>query len=119
MQVHLSSGNYSIIASGESFLFGPYEDLTIQVDDGNELQVKIVMKFTEDASGEHDIKTDVKNDSLVITCVNFSSLGTGLKRPAHIADVNGKRVYFMFSSSYLVAKEDKARSVKYTVFWEK
>ena len=101
MQVHLSSGNYSIIASGESFLFGPYEDLTIQVDDGNEF------------------KTDVKNDSLVITCVNFSSLGTGLKRPAHIADVNGKRVYFMFSSSYLGGKEDKARSVKYTVFWEK
>lgn len=119
MQVHLSSGNYSIIASGESFLFGPYEDLTIQADDGNEFQVKIVMKFTEDASGEHDINTDVENDSLVITCVNFSSMGTGLKRPAHIADVNGKKVYFMFSSSYLGDKEDKTRSVKYTVFWEK
>ena len=119
MQVHLSSGNYSIIASGESFLFGPYEDLSIQVDDRNDFQVKIIMKFTEDASGEHDIKTDVENDSLVITCVNFSSMGTGLKHPAHIADVNGKKVYFMFSSSYLGDKEDKARSVKYTVFWEK
>lgn len=119
MQVHLSSGNYSIIASGESFLFGPYEDLTIQVDDRNDFQVKIIMKFTEDASGEHDIKTDVENDSLVITCVNFSSMGTGLKRPAHIADANGKKVYFMFSSSYLGDKEDKTRSVKYTVFWEK
>ena len=111
MQVHLSSGNFSILASGEAFLFGPYEDLTIQIDDGNEFQVKIVMKFTEDASGDYD--------SLVITCVNFSSIGTGLKRPAHIADVNGKKVYFMFSSSYLGDKEDKARSVKYTVFWEK
>ena len=87
MQVHLSSGNYSIIASGESFLFGPYEDLTIRVDDGKEFQVEIVMKFTEDASGEHDINTDVTNDSLVITCVNFSSIGTGLKRRAHFADV--------------------------------
>ena len=119
MQVYLSSGNYSIIACGESFLFGPYEDLTIQIDDGNEFQLKIVMKFTEDASGEYDINTNVENDSLVITCVNFSSMGTGLKRPAHIADVNGKKVYFMFSSSYLGDKEDKARSVKYTVFWEK
>lgn len=119
MQVHLSSGNYSIIASGETFLFGPYEDLTIQVNNGNEFQVKIIMKFTEDASGERDIKTDVENDSLVITCVNFSSMGTGLKCPAHIADVNEKKVYLMFSSGYLGDKEDKARSVKYTVFWEK
>ncbi len=119
MQVHLSSGSYSIIASGESFLFGPYEDLKIQVDDGNEFQVKIILKFTEDTSGEYDINTNVENDSLVITCVNFRSMGTGLKRPAHIADVNGKKVYLMFSSSYLGDKEDRARSVKYTVFWEK
>ena len=118
MQVHLSSGNYSILASGDSFLFEPYEDLTIQIDDGDEFQIKIVMKFTEDASGEHDIKTDVENDSLVITCVNFSGMDTGLKRPAHIADVNGKKVYLMFSSSYLGDKEEKARSVKYTVFWK-
>lgn len=119
MQVNLSSGNFRIIASGEMFLFGPNEDLRIEIDDGNEFQVKIIMKFTEDASGEHDISTDIVNDSLVITCVNFSSMGTGLKRPAHIADVDGKKVYFMFSSSYLGDKEDKARSVKYTVFWEK
>ncbi len=119
MQVNLSSGNFRIIASGETFLFGPYEDLTIQIDDGSEFQVKIIMKFTEDASGEHDIRTDVVNDSLVINCVNFSNMGTGLKRPAHIADVNEKRVYLMFSSSCLGDKEDKARSVKYTVFWEK
>lgn len=119
MQVNLSSGNYRIITSGETFLFGPYEDLTIQIDDGSEFLVKIIMKFTEDASGEHDISTDVENDALVITCVNFSSMGTGLKRPAHIADANGKKVYLMFSSSYLGDKENKARSVKYTVFWEK
>ena len=118
MQVRLSSGNYSILASGESFLFGPYEDLAIQIDDGNEFQIKIVMKFREDTSGEQEINTDVQNDSLVITCVNFSSMSTGLKRPAHIADVNGKKIYFMFSSSCLGEKEDKTRNVKYTVFWE-
>lgn len=119
MQVQLSSGNYRIIASGEAFLFGVYEDLTIQVDDGKDFGVKIVMKFTEDPSGEQDIYTDVENDSLVITCINFSGIGAGLKRPAHIADANGKKVYFMFFSSYLGDKEDKTRSVKYTIFWEK
>lgn len=119
MQVNLSSGNLRIIASGETFVFGPDEELRIEIDDGNEFQVKIIMKFTDDSSGKHDISTDVVNDSLVINCVNFSGMGTGLKRPAHIADVNGKKVYFMFSSSYFGDKEDKARSVKYTVFWEK
>lgn len=119
MQVHLSSGNYDIIASGETFLFAPYEDLTIQIDDGNEFQVELIMKFTEDTSRERGIYPVVVNDSLVITCANFNGMGTGLKRPAHIAEIYGKDVYFMFSFSYLGDKEDKSISVKYTVFWEK
>lgn len=118
MQVYLSSGKYDIIASGETFLFGPFEDLTIEVNDGNEALVRIILKFVENSSCDRGIETDIANDSLVITCINFSSLGTGLKCPTHIADVNGKEVYFMFSSSYLGEKEDKARSVKYTVFWK-
>ena len=118
MQVHVTSGNYSIIASGEVFLFNPYEDLKIKIDDGDEFQLSIVMKFTEDSSVKYDIKTDVEDDSLVINCINFNSIGTGLKRPAHIADADEKKVYFMFSSSYLGDTNEKARSVKYTVFWE-
>ena len=119
MQVHLSSGNYHIIASGEAFLFGPYEDLTIMVDDEKGFELKIVMKFADDASGKSDISTDIENDSLVITCMNFNSIGTGIKHPAHIADIENKKVFFMFSSSCLGDIEDRARSVKYTVFWEK
>lgn len=119
MQVRLSSQKYDIIASGEAFLFGPFEDLTLQVDEDNETLVRIVLKFVENASGERDIETDIVDDSLVITCVNFSGIGTGLKSPTHIADVNGKKVYFMFSSGYLGDIENKARSVKYTVFREK
>ena len=119
MRVCLSSGEYDIVASGEVFLFGSSEDLVIHVDNGDNFQVKILMKFLEDDSGEHDIKTNVENDSLVITCVNFSSIGIGLKRPTHIANANGKKIYFMFSSSYLGDKDNAARSVKYTVFVEK
>ena len=69
MQVNLSSGNFRIIASGETFLFSPNEELRIEIDDGNEFQVKIILKFTDDSSGKHDISTDVVNDSLVINCV--------------------------------------------------
>lgn len=91
MQVRLRSGNYDIIANGTVFLFAPYEGLTIQADDGNAFQVKIVMKFTEDASDERDIKTDVAEDALIITCVNFNGMAVGLKSPTHIADVNEKK----------------------------
>ena len=119
MQVHLSSSKYDIIASGEAFVFEPCGDFTIQIDKGIKTLVRIVLKFVENASGERDIETDIIDDSMVITCINFSGMGTGLKGPTHIANVNGKEVYFMFSSSYLGDVKNKTRSVKYTVFLEK
>lgn len=117
MQVHLSSGNYDILASGETFLFGPDEDLTIQVRERNTESLKIVMRFTKNASGKRDIQTEIAEDALVIRCINFTGLSASLKHPAHIADIDGKEVYFMFSSSF--SGEKKVRSVKYTVFREK
>lgn len=117
MQVHLSSENYDILASGEAFLFKPDADLTIQIleDDGEEL--KIVMKFTEDASGKQAIQSDVTEDSLIIRCINFTGLDMGLRCPAHIAEIDGKEVSILFSSK--CSGEKKVRSVKYTVFREK
>lgn len=117
MQVHMSSGNYDILASGEAFLFGPDADLTIQIleDDGEEL--KIVMKFSEDASGKRDIQSDVTEDSLVIRCVNFTGLDMSLKRPTHIAEIDGKEVFLLFSST--CSSEKMVRSVTFTVFREK
>ena len=119
IQVLLSSGDYNIVANGESFLFGPSEDLTLQIIDGNELLLKVIMKFKDDDSGERDINTVIMDDSLVINCINFSGLGTGLKNPTHIASINKKKVYLMFSSSSLGNKENKSRSVKYTVYMER
>ena len=119
MQVAMSSGNYDIIANDEAFLFGPNEDLTVQVIDESELLVRIVLKFVENDSGEFDIYNDIVDESLIITCVNFDGLGTGLKRPVHIADSNGKEIYFMFSSTLHRNMENRIRSVKYTLFREK
>lgn len=118
MQVHLRSGNYNVIANGEVFLFAPYGDLTIQVDDSNAFQVKIVIKFTKDSSGERDIRTVVSDDALVITCVNFDGMSAGLKCPTHIADVNEKKVYLMFSTDCTGDTASRTRSVKYTIFQE-
>lgn len=119
MQVQLSSGNYHIIANGEAFLFSPDSDFTIQTNDNTKIQIKIVIKFEDDPSNEHGIKSDIINDSLVITCINFHGTDTGLKCPAYIADIEGKQVYLMFSSTCYGNKEKKFRSIKYTVFLEK
>jgi len=116
MQFHLSSGEYNIIASGDTFLFGPSEDLTIQINDDSVSPLRITLRFLEDSSAEKDIHTDIENDSLVITCMNFHGIGTGLKRPTHIADIDGKPVYFIFSSNYLGDKNTPIRSVKFTFF---
>lgn len=119
MQVAMSSGKYDIIANDETFLFGPDEDFTVQVMDESESLVRIVLKFVENDSGEFDIYNDIVDESLIITCVNFDGLGTGLKRPVHIADSNGKEIYFMFSSTLHRNMENRIRSVKYTLFREK
>ena len=119
MQVHLSSGNYDIVATGETFLFGSHENLIIQIDDADELHIKLIMQFTEDDSGKIDISTKVENDALVIDCLNFKGMGAGTKRPAHIAKIDAKNIYFMFSTNLLGDQENRSRSVKYTVFMEK
>lgn len=119
MQASLSSGKYDIIASGETFLFAPLGDLTIQLNEESKTQIRVVLKFIEDNSGNFDIYNDIVDESMVITCANFNGVGTGLKHPVHIADTDGKAIYLMFSSTLLGNEENKTRSVKYTLFQEK
>ena len=119
MQVYLSSGKYDIIASGEAFLFDYLGNLEIQICKDADPMIKLVLKFEEDESFERNIRTEVVDDSLAVTCVNFTGLGAGLKAPVHIADVDGKEVYFMFFSNCYGEKNSKVRSVKYSVFKEK
>ena len=119
MKVHLSSGKYDILASDVAFLFGPFEDLTIAINENDAELIRIVLKFSENTSGERDVVTEVLDDSLIINCVNFNGMETGLKSPAYIADIDGKAVYFMFASTSRGSKDGMSRSVKYTVFREK
>ena len=119
MQVNLGSGNYSIIANGETFLFHPYDDLTLEVNNGVENLLRIILHFQDDPSGERSIKTNIIDDAMVITCINFNGSGTGLKQPSHIANINGKSVYLIFVSNYFGDAEEPNRIVRYTIFMEK
>ena len=118
MRVNQSSGNYRIIAGGDTFLFDPWGDLSVNIENDKGDQIKLVMRFSNDEKKAHRVETEIVDDSLVMTCYNFDSLGTGLKRPTHIADMDGKAVYLLFSSQYIGNKDQGTRSVKYTVFIE-
>ena len=118
MQVDLTSGGHRIIASGDVFLFGESNELTIKVAGDDSFDVRVTLEFLSDESTEHKIKRSIVDNSLILSCYNFGGDGTGLSRPAYIADVNGKGVFLMFWMFAEGIKERKAKSVKYTLFYE-
>jgi len=119
MQVNLSSGGYDIIASGVALLFGQSNDLVIHVSDETSFDVCVTLKFDNDDLGEYRIDRDITEEGLLLTCYNFDGMGTGLRTPKLIANVNGKNVYLMFWVYSEGRNEPKARSVKYSIFYEK
>lgn len=120
MQVKLSSQNREIISHGTVFLFDENGDLTLNIDAGNSFELVLTINFTEDISQERRIETNLSDNHLKITCINFVSLGTGLTAPLEIAIIDGKKIYFMFWA-YLEGNAEnktKARKVDYTLYSE-
>jgi hypothetical protein len=115
MQISLSSDNYSIVSSGQAFLFGADKDLKINILEDNGNESAIVLEFKQDASGEQRIEQDIKDDTLTLNCFNFNDAGTGLTVPVNIGEIDGHKVFLMFWSS-VEGKNGKVRSVKYTLF---
>lgn len=118
MRVNQNSGNYRILASGDTFLFDPWGDLSISVENEECLQIKVTLRFAKDEKKEERVETAIVEDSLIITCYNFDGLGTGLKRPTQIAEIDDKATYILFSSQYVGSKDQGTRSVRYTIFME-
>ena len=118
MQIKLSSGGYDIIASGVACLFGQSNDLVIHVTEDNNFDICVTLKFENDDLGEYRIDRDITEKGLLLTCFNFDGIGTGLRTPKLIANVNGKNVYLMFWVYSEGQNEPKVRSVKYSIFYE-
>lgn len=120
MQINLSSGNYNIISSGQVFLFGEEEHFRIDViaDDG--FQFALVLEFIKDSSEEMNVTHKIEKNTIILTCSNFKDDGAGSVKPLHIATVGGKQLFFMFWS-YLegTTENGQARSIKYTIYFEK
>ena len=113
------SGNYNIITSGEVFLFGESNELAINIKYNSTVSHSLIIRFFKDDTNNQQIKNEIINDNLVINCYNFDDASTGLLKPEHIANIDGKKVYLMFWSNLEGSKKPKTRSVRYTFFKEK
>lgn len=116
MQISLSSGNYRIIDSGQTFLFGDSNELKIDVSADNGFKFSVYLKFENDDTHEQKIDSVIREDEIVLSCMNFKNSGTGLYQPARIATIDGKTLWFVFWSYLEGSLKGKVRSVKYTFF---
>lgn len=120
MQVSLSSGEYKIISTGTTFLFGEDKDLTIDIAADDGFQFSVVMEFKEDGElGDSRVEGDCTENVLRLQCYNFSNSGTGSCWPTKIGMLDGKNIYLMFWSYLDGDREKRARRVQYTIFHEK
>ena len=119
MHINLSSGNYHIIASGSTFLYDPWGDLSISIEGNKQPFLSLVLKFSKDNETGPRIETTVEDDTLIVTCYQFSGAQDRLKSPTHIATINDKEISILFSSQFIGNKEQATRKVEYTIFAEK
>ncbi len=113
MQISLYSGNYKIIDSGQTFLFGENTDFEIKLVSDNNFEIIIIINFEKD-TGEQRMEQNVNENIIRLSCYNFEELGTGLTKPIRIALIDGKEIYLMFWS--YVEGNANSRSVKYTIY---
>lgn len=120
IQVKLTSRKYEILDYGTVFLFDENADLTLNIIADNSFEFILSISFINDISREQSLDTEISENCIKLTCINFFTEGTGLTAPMELAVVNGKKLYFMFWT-FLEGNEDgkpKARKVEYTLYSE-
>lgn len=116
MKFEITTNGYRVIYSGVVILYDCNSDATINVDTENGFKFKMILKFTEDDDEQHKLIKEVTDDSIVLTCINFSSsLGIGTKKPLPVATIDDKDLIFHFCVCTL---GDDMRRVEYTFLQE-
>lgn len=119
MQISFSSDHYDIVAHGQTYLFDKDKDLTIDIAAVNDFAFSIVLRFSEDPSGEQKIGRKITEHEIELSCVNFKKNGTGLIAPVRIAEIESKGLYLLFWSYLEGESGQEVRSVRYTIFYER
>lgn len=78
MKTTIESGGYEIIESKVLFLDDPQSEMTLRLENGEELIGYIKVRFWNRENENHTIEGKVENGVLVLNCINFNEpLGTG------------------------------------------
>ena len=99
----------NIIFSGTAILSNTDDTFsaTIDTEKGTKLTFQLTFIDTE-GDNNPQIKTEVRDGIAQITCINFkNALGTGLKEPANVATLLGKKIYILFWAYSLGASSKK------------
>lgn len=119
MQIKLSSQNQKVIDHGTVLLFSENADFTLEIN-SEDFEMKLTVQFEKDSAKKRKVKTDIVDNHIILTCINFSASGTGLTTPVQIAVINHKKIYFMFWAYQIgtVEKLPKVRKIEYTLYAE-
>lgn len=118
MKVTMETGNYRVLDSGTVFTFDSDSSLEFNMDFNESFQFNLILKFERNNTKKRDIKTEINDNNIILTCVNFdSSLGTGTSKAIELATFNGKKVFFNFWVYSLNEKSN--RKVSYSLYIEK
>jgi len=118
MNIKKYSGNFEVIDSGTLLAYSGYSDIEFDVQMNEEFAFILVFKFASDGKSEHHLKSQVDDNKITITCINFdNTLGTGTSRPIELAVFEGKKIFINFWVYGLGKKT--AREFSYTIYKER
>lgn len=118
MIIKKSSGNLDVLDSGALLAFSATSDVEFEVQLDETFTFNLVLKFASNGGDQHNIKSDVEGNKIIITCINFdNTLGTGTSRPIELAVFEGKKIFINFWV-YSLGKKN-AREVSYTFYKER
>ena len=106
----ITSGNIKLVYSNRICCFNNERidikyKLTEKKED--ELKMSFIFNYSDDLKQNISIDTDT-NDWIIIKLTNFNNpLGTGLKKPIQIAELNNKDIFIIFN----IYKNDESNPI--------
>lgn len=118
MEVVISSSEHDILNSGSVITYSNTAELSFSIKMDDTFSFQLVLKFESTEEKQHELKKNVSENTIILTCVNFdNSLGTGTTSPIELATFNGKKVSVNF---WVYALGDKSlRKIVYSFYSER
>lgn len=102
MTIEKSSSNHIILDSGSAITYSSTAELSFLVQMDSIFSFILVLKFESTGEKQHEIRQNVSDNTITLTCVNFdNSLETGTTKPIELATFDGKKYTLIFGYMHL------------------